>query len=188
MSALTKSLVALDACREAVEWANIHPDLAAAWAACERGDWMLWLIGKTINQEPEHDDRKRLVFAACRCARLALPHTKDPRVLACIETCERWSRGEATIQELYKADAFAASDAYAAAFAASAAFAAASAAYAAASAASDSFAAFAAAFAASDAGYAAYAAADYAAAARLECYRDCAAIVRGLYPHPPVLP
>ncbi|MCV5968765.1 putative immunity protein, partial [Lactococcus petauri] len=70
--------------------------------------------------------RETLVLAACECARTALPFTKDPRVLVCIETTERWCRGEATLAEVRKemtdaaayADADAAYAAYAAAYAA----------------------------------------------------------------------
>ena len=70
-------------------------------------------------------DRKLIVFAACQCARLALPHAKGPAALNAIETAERWTRGEATIEQVRQASAAAASAA------ASATYAAASAAYAA---------------------------------------------------------
>ena len=41
------ALVRLKACNEAVEWARTKPDYATAWRACERGDWMLWLLERT---------------------------------------------------------------------------------------------------------------------------------------------
>jgi len=31
---------------EWVEWCEQFPDLQQAWDACERGDWMLWLLGE----------------------------------------------------------------------------------------------------------------------------------------------
>ena len=131
----------LRACSDALQWIKdngFESDLNAAWQKCPRADWMLWLAAK------RNTDRKIIVLAACDCARLALPFTKDPRVLACIETTERWTRGEVNLDELrtgrstayaYAADA--AADAYAAAAAAAdaAADAAAYAAYAAADAA-----------------------------------------------------
>lgn len=39
----TDDLVRLQACDDAVEWARGYDTMDAAWAACERGDWMLWL-------------------------------------------------------------------------------------------------------------------------------------------------
>jgi len=73
------------------------------WDACERGDWMLWYAGHA-------SDRRLVVRAACLCAREALiyiPAGEDrPRIA--IETAERWTLGEATIDEVRasKADAF----------------------------------------------------------------------------------
>ena len=120
-------LIELRACQEALRWAKGQTDDASAWATCERGDWMLWLLGR-IAGPPWSDSRKPLVLAACECARLALPYTKNPRVLACIETAEAWTREGATIEQVqiarnaaaaaadaaYAADAYAVADAYAA--------------------------------------------------------------------------
>ena len=69
----TDKLVQLNACREAVEWAKGYPTLTTAWAACDRADWMLWLAGKVCRTLPQ---RKRLVLAACACARTALRYVK----------------------------------------------------------------------------------------------------------------
>ena len=101
------------------------------WRTCERGDWMLWMAGKTCG-----DDRRQLVLAACKCARLALPYVKagETRPLAAIETAERWARREkgVSIDDVQRAAdaAYAAANsaansaAYAAANAANAAYAA----------------------------------------------------------------
>ena len=121
----------LRACPEALRWCAQHASLAAAWAACERGDWMLWLLGKLAGP-PKSDSRKALVLAACECARLALPcvSADEERPLKAIETAESWARGEASMDDL-RAAADAADDAaYAADAAADAAYAAAYAAYA----------------------------------------------------------
>jgi hypothetical protein len=40
----TDRLIELGATCEAVPWAKGYDSLDAAWAACERGDWMLWLV------------------------------------------------------------------------------------------------------------------------------------------------
>jgi hypothetical protein len=155
-SGTAQQLRALGACSEARTWAKPYETLEAAWNACERGDWLLWLAGKLGL------DRKRLVFAACQCARTALPRAKDDSVLKCIETTEAWTRGEVTLEQVRTARrglSFSAA-AYAAAYAA------------------DAYAAYAAAYSAAYAAAADAAAADAAAlrAARLKH----AKIVRGL--------
>ena len=172
----------LSACRDAAEYCAKFDTLEAAWLACERGDWLLWFSAK------RGVDLKIIVRAACECARLALPHTKDPRVLSCIETAEKWTRGEATIEEVRVLRSVA--EAAAASAAASAAAASASAAYAAYAAASAAASAADAAYAAASApaaaaAYAPAAAAAYADAARAKVRAECAAIVRK---HIPSLP
>ena len=67
----TDALVHLGVCHDAVAWARGYPSLAAAWAVCQRGDWMLWIAGRFAG--PPGDPRRRpLVLAACDCAALAL--------------------------------------------------------------------------------------------------------------------
>lgn len=41
---LQAHLLRLGACAEAVEWAAPYETLDAAWAACERPDWLLWRL------------------------------------------------------------------------------------------------------------------------------------------------
>ena len=181
MKTLLTQLAEMHACDSAVQWVRSggYKTLSAAWRACPRGDWMLWFAGKKSG-DPESEGRRRLVIAACECARLALPYAKSPTVLICIETAEKWSRGEATIEQVHEARRNAAADAYAAYAAAAAA-----AAYAAA-AADDAYAYAAYAYAAAAA--AAYAYADAAAAyadARKKTLAQCADIVRKHYPRPP---
>ena len=209
-----KTLKEMGACSDALEWCEGYESLAGAWAECQRGDWMLWLVGE-LSGKPESDSRKKLVLTACQCARLALPYVKtgELRPLLAIETAEAWARGNEgiTLEDVRKA-AYAAAHAaaYAAAYAADAADAANAAVYAAANAA-----AYAAAYAAdavyaanaanaaayaADAVYAAANAAAYAAdavyaaanaaayaAARSSTLAKCADIVRGYYPVAPDL-
>jgi hypothetical protein len=211
-----RKLKTLRACEEAVSWAEAYPDPQTMWNACERGDWMLWLVGKTRG-----DDRHKLVLAACACARLALMHVEkgEDRPRLAIETAEKWARGEdgVTLADVrkaadaaYAADSAAAAAAYDAAAAAAADYAAAddaandtAADYAAAAAADYAAAAAAAydaaaAYAAAAADYAAAAAAaDYAAAAyddaaaayaaaKKRTLKKCAELVRGFYPEVPL--
>ena len=120
----------LGACSEAVQWVGTKT-LAVGWRTCTRGDWMLWLAARA------GIDRKKIVLAACACARLVLQFlpTDELRPLTAIETAERWARGKATLDEVNiaaNAAAYAANAANAAAYAAYAAYAAEYAAYAAA--------------------------------------------------------
>ena len=112
------NLKKLGACSEAVKWYETQENDEQAWAACERGDWLLWLLGRI------KVDRKRLVLCCCECARLSLKHVPEnenrPRIA--IETAEKWAKGGASIEEVRAAaDAAAAAAADAAADAAAAA-------------------------------------------------------------------
>lgn len=91
----TQYLKRLNACSEAIEWAEQYPTLQQAWDNCERGDWMLWLAGKQSG-EPGTDKRRKLVLCACDCARLSLKHVpeNEKRPLRAIETAEAWARKE----------------------------------------------------------------------------------------------
>lgn len=160
MSSIKDRLVEMGACHEAVAWADPYQDPAFAWAECQRGDWMLWVLGRLSV------DREDLVLAACECARLALPHARGPEALAAIEAAEGWAAGRVVMDDLRCAYAFAA-------FADAANAAASSAAYAA-------NAAFA--YAANVASYASYAAYDACAAARESTLATCADIVRRHFP------
>ena len=88
-------LVALGTCGDALDWARGYDTAQEAWDACERGDWMLWLLGMLAGP-PESDSRRKLVLAACACARLSLPHVQagEDRPRHAIETAESWARQE----------------------------------------------------------------------------------------------
>ena len=153
MTHWTDRLRDLGACRKAIDWAKAYPTLAEAWTACERADWMLWLLGRTCGARGSEAHRA-LVLTACACARtvLHLVRAGEDRPRIAIETTEQWARGENGVT-LADVRAYAAYAAYAAAYAA----------YASADAADAS--ASASAYAAADSAYAAYASADAADAA-----------------------
>jgi hypothetical protein len=174
-------LAGLDACDDARAWIADR-DLATAWAECKRGDWMLWLTGQTIAGGPWSDERRPLVGAAVRCARLALPiyearYPGDRRVSDCLDAFGRWAAGEDVPREVLIAARRAVDDAAAAAAAA-------------ASAAVDdaTYASSAAAGAADDAAHAAAFASAYAAAEaeRQRALAQCADICREVWPTCPV--
>jgi len=183
---IAKTLKKMGACQEAVDWCKPYgTDWDRAWKESVRGDHMLWLAGK-LSGRPESLSRKKLVLAACGCARLALPYVRNGelRPLKSVEVAEQWARGEngITIQDVR--DASHAASAASAAEAADHAASAASAASAAASAASAAW------YAAQYAEYAAAEAAQYAAyaasaAARQATLKVCANIVRRYYPIAP---
>ena len=130
------------------------------------GDWMLWLVEK-LSGKPESEKRKKLVLAACECARLSLKYVPngEERPLKAIETAEKWAKGKATIDEVRSAADASYATYTAAADAAAASYATYDVAYAA---------AYAAAY---------YAAADYAV--RKSTLKQCADIVRKHYPKVP---
>jgi len=155
------ALAKLHPCTGAMEWVRTQKSAATAWKSCKRGDWMLWLLGHVYKANGGVMHR-RLVLAACACARLTLHHVRPgydrPRIA--IETAEAWARGGAGAPTLDRVkDAAAAASAYAA--------------YAAAAA--SAYAAYASAYAA------------YAAYARASTLAQCADIVRGFFPRPPKL-
>jgi len=85
-----KTLKEMGACDDALKWAEQFDTKEEAWQACERGDRMLWVMGK-LSGEPGSEKRKKLVLAVCECARLA--PQGDARLQA-LETAEAWARGE----------------------------------------------------------------------------------------------
>ena len=76
----TDKLVGMNACHDAVEWARGYPSLKAAWKACKRGDWMLWLIGHTEQSDPWSEERGVLVRIAVEGAMFAPPCPDESEV------------------------------------------------------------------------------------------------------------
>ena len=195
---IIKSLRDINTCSEAVIWAEKFDSDQIAWNKCERADWMLWIAGKLCGERGSKNHRK-VVLAACACARTALKFVpaKEKSPLKAILLTESYGRGADISREDLRAAADAADAAAHAAYAAAravaaadAADAAAHAAYAAADAADAADAvyaaraAYAAAYAADAAAYAADArAAD--AAERMKSLKKMAAIIRKIIPKVP---
>jgi hypothetical protein len=99
---LTRKLKALGACPEAVEWSEPYATLQAAWDACDRADWMCWLL---VHLHPRTAGQVRLVL--CACARTALKYVPagEDRPRLAIECSERYARGAATDDDLAAARA-----------------------------------------------------------------------------------
>lgn len=115
-----KQLLALleskNACMCALKWVN-GKGAKSAWEKCNRPDWLFWICGQL------GVERKQIVLAACKCARLALKFVKkgEDRPRICIETTEAWCAGKATVEEVRKAKTEARAAAFSAAFSADAA-------------------------------------------------------------------
>lgn len=61
----------MNACAEARSWACSQPSAKAAWAACVRGDWMLWLLDAVLDDS----DLLNLTWDDCSAIRRS---TIDP--------------------------------------------------------------------------------------------------------------
>ena len=80
------------ACSEAVQWLgkNKIDSLSGAYEQCQRGDWLLWMLGKA-----DKINKKQAITLACQFARRVLPifqrkYPKDDRPLKAIEAAEAW--------------------------------------------------------------------------------------------------
>jgi hypothetical protein len=155
-----KRLEALDACEEAVEWAQDQKDFEAIIKNCDRGEWLFWLGGKVLSSRELAIPKAEVAETVLHLFERKFPDDDRPR--KAIEAAKQYGRGEI---DAAAADAAArAADAAARAARAAAADAAARAARAARAAAADAAAAF---RAASDAAFAAaFAAFDASGAAR----------------------
>jgi hypothetical protein len=67
------------------------------WRECPRGDWLLGIAARL------GVDRVLLVRAALGCARTALDHANGDEARLVIETVERWTRDEATADDVARA-------------------------------------------------------------------------------------
>ncbi len=161
----TQKLKKLGACKDAVIWAFEQENLEKAWQNCERGDWMLWLAGKTAG--PSGDTRrKKLVLAAVECAELSISYVRagENRPAKALRIARDWAiGGKSTLEDVKSA--------------AAAAYASAAAADANASAAAAAYVAYVASAAADDADDAAY--------ARKKTLKKSSDIVRKYYSEPP---
>ncbi len=160
-------------CPEAARWLVSRTEPQAAWDECSRGDWMLWLIGKTITSQPWSDDRKPLLACALDCAEIVRhlwPAKSANEIGKLVAVLRAWIVGDAATEQAKEASKKFYAPNYTAAGAAYAAYAAA--------------ATYAGTYAAYAADYVACAYAD-ADAARGEKLSECADIVRRHYPAPP---
>lgn len=83
-----EGLQKMGACPELIEWAGKFEDVFSAFGAFPRGDWLLWL-GLKLGI-----DHQVMVKAACACAKLAFPFTKNEWPIRLVKAAERWASGD----------------------------------------------------------------------------------------------
>lgn len=96
-------LVELESCEEAVRWCVGLDSFAEAWRICERGDWMLWLLG-LLSGPPNSESRRKLVGVCGQCAELALhlfeeKYPSDDRFRKAVQACKDHAAGKIDAQE-----------------------------------------------------------------------------------------
>jgi hypothetical protein len=105
-------------CDGALKWfATLSPEstISDAWTQCKRSDWMRWAALRSPMKET--DERWRMAgYAIIRRVKVRGEETLwdlaiDPRSRNTLEVAERFSRGQATSEELAAASALAASSA-----------------------------------------------------------------------------
>lgn len=90
----------LNACQEAVEWAENKP-IEEIINTCHRGDWLLWLARKL------DVDFQKLTLARGLCANTVRHLMKDERSIKAVDTAIAFGKGEVTQEELDDASAYA---------------------------------------------------------------------------------
>jgi hypothetical protein len=92
----TRRLKILRPCQEALTYAAQHPTLQEAWEACERADWLLWLIVTASQPQQCSPDHRAIVLTTCQCARRTLRFIPagEARPQRCIEITEHWAKNE----------------------------------------------------------------------------------------------
>lgn len=92
-------LEALYVCWEAVEWSRQYDSLADAWAKCQRPDWMLWLLERTLKLPDDPTTQARRDFSrvptafAKRALKYADPKNR-PMLARHVRDLERWARAD----------------------------------------------------------------------------------------------
>jgi len=99
---LVKKIAHLKPCQEAAEWLAQQQSFTQAWRDCQRGDWMLWLLVRTMTSPPRSPDRRTIVACALDCVQLSCPHIpviiqKDVHII------RDWVQGAQQTEEIFMA-------------------------------------------------------------------------------------
>ena len=99
MDEILKVLDKLRACEDALEWLAGLPEgttLQAAWEACERGDWLLWIL---VRMHPRDSEYHRFIIRSAQRALRIAGADVDPSLSAALEAKKVWYRS-VTVKEL----------------------------------------------------------------------------------------
>lgn len=98
-TAWLSDLARLGPCGKGLTWAQSQPSPEAAWAACPRPEWLLWLLIRLA--KPGSAEHRRLVALGAVMVRTVSPlvgSSYDPEPL--LRALERWAAGEDTAAEV----------------------------------------------------------------------------------------
>jgi hypothetical protein len=96
------------------EWVATQPDWETAWKSCDRADWILAIVGRTmVDGDWQSPERRKLAGVAAACARTAWEWMPEAG-RACVLLVERHAAGESVSREELRAARMAAADADAA--------------------------------------------------------------------------
>ena len=85
-----EELKALSPCRKGMDFAARHKTLAAAWDACERPDWMIWLARKKGWLTKEQSVRISIGAAEAVIGIYAAKYPTDDRPQKAIAAAKAW--------------------------------------------------------------------------------------------------
>ena len=91
----SERLARLGACEEALDWCKSQPSPEAAWDACPRGDWLIWIAARVV------PNRRLVVGVACQCVRDAVEFGYQMRLA--LGVVGAWAWGEVTAVEVGRA-------------------------------------------------------------------------------------
>ncbi len=93
-------------CRDAMEFARGYTSAAKAWRECQRPDWMLWILAKSIGGAPWSDERKPLVACCLDCActvKHLWPKDRAEKTGTAVEVMRQWTKGKASMEQAQQA-------------------------------------------------------------------------------------
>lgn len=102
MGAFSDKLQEMGACREALAWIGDRT-AQQAWDECQRGDWMLWLASRLIDQ-PNGPTQQQVGYCACECAERLMRYapTSEDRTCRAVEAARAYTRsGNMTTREIF---------------------------------------------------------------------------------------
>ena len=99
---LAKKIAHLKPCQDAAQWLAKQPSAIKAWRNCQRGDWMFWLLVRTMDCPQWSLGRRAIVACALDCARLNCPTTPS-EIEGAVQTLRDWVEGVPTVEDIVDA-------------------------------------------------------------------------------------